>query len=111
MIFLPVVLAFVVGVIGAFAVQGFLTFVGYFAEILRSDNSQFLGLPPEILIISAPVIAGLIVGMLLKVSGFPRWHGPPDSILAAHAPEARPNTEAGLLSTLASAISLARDRI
>ncbi len=107
MIFLPVVLAFVVGVIGAFAVQGFLTFVGYFAEILRSDNSQFLGFPPEILIISAPVIAGLIVGMLLKVSGFPRWHGPPDSILAAHAPEARPNTEAGLLSTLASAISLA----
>ena len=36
-----------------------------------------------------------------------RWHGPAESILAAHLPSKRPNTEAGLLSTLASAISIA----
>ena len=34
-------------------------------------------------------------------------HGPAESILAAHIPSKRPSTEAGLLSTLASAISLA----
>ena len=43
----------------------------------------------------------------IQISKFNRWHGPAESILAAHVPIRRPNTEAGLLSTLASAISLA----
>ena len=105
--FLPVVLACIVGVIASFAVQGFIGFVSLAEEFLRGDSSLLFGFPSEIFIIAGPVIAGLILALILKLSAIGRWHGPPDSIIAAHAPAARPDTEAGLLSTLASAISLA----
>ncbi len=105
--FLPLVLALIIGVIASFAVQGFIAFIGLSSRYLRGDGELFLGLPSEILIIAGPVIAGLIVGIILKLTSIKRWHGPPDSILAAHSPNARPDTEAGLISTLASAVSLA----
>lgn len=106
-LFMPLVLAFIIGCIASFAVQGFISFVGIASSYLRGDESLFLGLPSELLIILGPVLAGLIVGFILKFSAIKRWHGPADSILASHAPGARPDTEAGLLSTLASAVSLA----
>ena len=66
-----------------------------------------LGLPKPLLIISGPIIAGTIVAIIFKLANLDRWHGPAESILAAHVTSKRPNTEAGLLSTLASAVSLA----
>ena len=104
---LPIVLAVLIGIIVSFAVQGFITFVSFFQSYLRGDNHIFLGLSKPLLIISGPIIAGIIVAIIFKLANLDRWHGPAESILAAHVPSKRPNTEAGLLSTLASAVSLA----
>ena len=104
---LPVVLAVIIGVIVSFAVQGFISFVSFVGSYLRGDNHLLFGLPKSILLVSGPIIAGIIVAFIYKLANLNRWHGPAESILAAHVPSQRPNTEAGLLSTLASAISLA----
>ena len=57
---------------------------------------------------SGPIIAGIIVAIIFKLANLDRWHGPAESISScSHVPSKRPNTEAGLLSTLASAVSLA----
>ena len=104
---LPVTLAVVIGVIVSFAVQGFISFIILIEAFLRGDKHLLLGLPKEVLVFSGPLIAGTIVALIFKLANLQRWHGPAESILAAHVPAKRPNTEAGLLSTLASAISIA----
>ena len=104
---LPIILAIIIAVIVSFAVQGFISFVSLISTYLRGEDHILLGLPREILILSGPIIAGILVSLIYKIANLDRWHGPAESILAAHIPEKRPNTEAGLLSTLASAISLA----
>ena len=104
---LPIVLAILIGIIVSFAVQGFLSFVTFFQSYLRGDNHILIGLPRPLLVLSGPIIAGVIVATIFKLGNLKRWHGPAESILASHVPSKRPNTEAGLLSTLASAISLA----
>ena len=104
---LPIILAVLIGIIVSFAVQGFISFVSFFQSYLRGENHILLGLPRPLLIISGPIIAGIIVAIIFKLANLDKWHGPAESILAAHVPSKRPNTEAGLLSTLASAVSLA----
>ncbi len=106
-IILPIILAVIIAVVVSFAVQGFISFVSYVSTFLKGDEHIFLGLPKEALILSGPIIAGILVSVIYKIANLDRWHGPAESILAAHIPEKRPDTEAGLLSTLASAISLA----
>ena len=106
-IFLPIVLAIIIDVVVSFATQGFISFVSMISSYLRGDQQILFGLPKSLLIISGPIIAGLLVSIIYKLANLDRWHGPAESILAAHIPERRPNTEAGLLSTLSSAISLA----
>lgn len=105
--FLPIVLAIIIAVIVSFAVQGFISFVSFITLYLRGDQHILFGLPRAVLIISGPIIAGIIVSIIYKLANLNRWHGPAESILAAHIPKERPDTEAGLLSTLASAISIA----
>lgn len=104
---LPIVLAIIIATVVSFAVQGFISFVSLVSSYLRGDEHILLGLPKEILIVSGPILAGIIVTTIFKLANLQRWHGPAESILAAHIPSKRPSTEAGLLSTLASAISLA----
>ena len=58
---LPVVLAIIIGVIVSFAVQGFISFVSFIESYLRGDNHLLLGLPKSILLVSGPIIAGVIV--------------------------------------------------
>jgi len=104
---LPIILAIIIAIVVSFAVQGFISFVSLVSSYLRGDQHVLLGLPKEVLILSGPILAGILVSIIYKLANLNRWHGPAESILAAHIPEKRPNTEAGLLSTLASAISLA----
>ena len=104
---LPIILAIIIAVIVSFAVQGFISFVSLIGSYLRGDQHILLGLPKSFLLLSGPILAGVIVSFIYKIANLNRWHGPAESILAAHIPKKRPNTEAGLLSTLASAISLA----
>ena len=99
-------MAVLIGIIVSFAVQGFISFVSYIEAYLRGDEHLLLGLPKALLVISGPIIAGIIVSIIYKLANLDRWHGPAESILAAHLPSKRPDTEAGLLSTLAAAISI-----
>ena len=103
---LPVVLAILIGIVVSLAVQGFITFVSFIESYLRGENQLLIGLPKYLLFLSGPIIAGIIVSIIFKLANLDRWHGPAESILAAHLPSKRPNTEAGLLSTLASSISI-----
>ena len=104
---LPIVLAVLIGTVVSFAVQGFISFVSYIESYLRGNNHLLFGLSKSVLLVSGPIIAGIIVAIIFKLANLDRWHGPAESILAAHVPSQRPDTEKGLLSTLASAISLA----
>ncbi len=104
---LPIILAILIGIIVSFAVQGFISFVSFFQAYLRGDNHILLGFPKPLLVLVGPIIAGIVVATIFKLGNLDRWHGPAESILASHIPLKRPNTESGLLSTLASAISLA----
>ena len=47
--------------------QGFISFVSFFEAYLRGDNHILLGLPKPILILSGPIIAGLIVSIIFKL--------------------------------------------
>ena len=94
---LPIILAVLIGIIVSFAVQGFISFVSFFQAYLRGDNHILLGLPKPFLILSGPIIAGVIVAIIFKLANLDRWHGPAESILAAHVTSKRPDTEAGTL--------------
>ena len=89
---LPIILAILIGIIVSFAVQGFISFVSFFQGYLRGDSHILLGLPKPILILSGPIIAGIIVAIIFKLANLDRWHGPAESILAAHVKSKRPNT-------------------
>ena len=80
---LPIVLAILIGIIVSFAVQGFLSFVTFFQSYLRGDNHFLIGLPRPLLVLSGPIIAGVIVATIFKLGNLKRWHGPAESILAS----------------------------
>ena len=61
---LPLVLAVLIGIIVSFAVQGFISFVSFVESYLRGDEHLLLGLPKELLVISGPIIAGIIVSII-----------------------------------------------
>ena len=60
---LPIVLATIIAVVVSFAVQGFISFVNLVSSYLRGDNHIFLGLPKEILLLSGPILAGILAIM------------------------------------------------
>ena len=64
---LPVILAILIGIIVSFAVQGFISFVSFFQSYLRGDNHLLLGLPKPFLILSGPIIAGVIVAIIFNI--------------------------------------------
>ena len=89
-IILPIILAVIIAVVVSFAVQGFITFVSLISSYLRGDQHIFLGLPKSLLIVTGPIVAGIIVSLIYKIANLDRWHGPAESILAAHIPQKRP---------------------
>ena len=62
---LPIVLAVLIGIVVSFAVQGFISFVSYIESYLRGDNHLLFGLPKAALLVSGPIIAGIIVAIIL----------------------------------------------
>jgi chloride channel protein, CIC family len=64
-------------------------------------DEQFNFIP---LIIS--IIAALLIGILIKIKNIDRWHGPADTIYAAHQISGQLDVQRGFLSTLASLISI-----
>ena len=64
---LPLVLAVLIGILVSFAVQGFISFVSFVESYLRGDEHLLLGLPKELLVISGPIIAGIIVSIIFKL--------------------------------------------
>ena len=52
------------------------------------------------------IIASLLIGLLIKIKNIDRWHGPADTIYAAHQISGQLDVQKGFLSTLASLISI-----
>ncbi len=73
---LPIILAVLIGVIVSFAVQGFISFVSFFELYLRGESHILLGLPRPLLVLSGPILAGIIVALIFKLANLDRWHGP-----------------------------------
>ena len=67
-IILPTILAIIIAVIVSFAVQGFISFVSLISTYLRGEKHILLGLPREVLILSGPVIAGILVSLIYKIA-------------------------------------------
>ena len=65
---LPIILAIIIAVIVSFAVQGFISFVSLISTYLRGEDHILLGLPREILILSGPIIAGILVSLIYKIA-------------------------------------------
>ena len=80
---LPIVLAVLIGIVVSFAVQGFISFVSYIESYLRGNNHLLFGLPKSVLLVSGPIIAGIIVAIIFKLASLDRWHGPGVVLLQA----------------------------
>ena len=52
------------------------------------------------------LLASLIVCFLIKIKNIDRWHGPADTIYAAHQKKGTLDTEKGFLSTIAAFVSI-----
>ena len=74
---------------------------GFFDEILMLPGTELTLMPALWLILAA-----LLLFMVRKVFKIDRWHGPADSIYAAHRTDNELDIKAGIGSTLAAFISL-----
>ncbi len=90
---------FTLGIVSNIFVKGVM-----FLNNLRSENT----LPDQFSIFSTTcslLIAALIILLIRKVFDISRWHGPPDSILAAHQSKNTLDIKRGLGSTLTAFVS------
>ncbi|MBT6257409.1 MAG: chloride channel protein [Alphaproteobacteria bacterium] len=96
------------GVIMAFVTNGFVIGVGQLTQMreglsifqLTLGNSS-LSLTPLL----AMLVAAVIIILIRKMFGISRWHGPGDSIYAAHRTDNELDVKAGFGSTLAAFVS------
>ncbi|MCP4471466.1 MAG: chloride channel protein [Gammaproteobacteria bacterium] len=100
----------IVGLIAAFATEGFVEMVQFLNHLLfisASSRASLSGAQLWLITIATLTIGGLIVGLIMQfgVSQKPSF-GPPDTIFALQLHERLPSPMAGLSSTLASILSL-----
>ena len=100
----------VVGIIVSIVAQ-FFSFVAnkVFNLIQSQDSYSFLYVEMfefSFFPLLACMIAGLLIGLLIKVFGVTRWHGPADTIYAAHQKAGSLDTKSGFLSTIAAFFSI-----
>ena len=81
-------------------------------ELLRSDvpydflNFALLGQQYNYIPLIIGIIAALLIGLLIKYQKIDRFHGPADTIYAAHQIDGQLDVKKGFLSTLTSLISI-----
>ena len=100
----------IVGLIAAFATEGFLALVLYLNDVLfisASSRASLSGLPLALITIATLTFGGLAVGLIMQFGVRKELSlGPPDTIFALQLHERLPTPLKGLLSTLASILSL-----
>lgn len=105
------VMALVLGIVVSVAAIAFIECVAWLNEMLLiSPKSRVKVQQPGLLTtatILAPMLGGLLVGVLIQYfSAVKRPLGPPDAIRSAQLRVALPDMRSGLVSTLASIVSL-----
>ncbi len=104
--------AIVVGLITSFVTQVFaLTAKWIFSAIQNSQKITFLeftffNFNGNFLPLFACVLSGIFVCILIKVQKIDRWHGPADTIYAAHQQAGTLDVKRGFTSTLAAFFSI-----
>jgi CIC family chloride channel protein len=95
-----------VSLIATFFVRG----VRFFSE-LRQGSAEPIWLGGEVLFSMAPLVwligAALVLAYLRRLLKVSRWHGPADTIYAAHRSENQIDIRSGFASTTAAFVSLA----
>ncbi len=110
--FALVLTAMVVGLITSLVTQIFaLTAKSIFLLIQDSQNINFLqfsffSFSGSFLPLIACISAGILVGLLIKSQKIDRWHGPADTIYAAHQQAGTLDVKRGFTSTLAAFFSI-----
>ncbi len=92
--------AIVVGLIVSIVAQFFSLIAKNVFNLIQSEHS--LTFFPLI----ACMIAGLFIALLIKFFGVRRWHGPADTIYAAHQKAGTLDIKSGFLSTIAAFFSI-----
>jgi CIC family chloride channel protein len=100
----------IVGLIAAFATEGFVALVRYLNDLLfvsTSSRASLSGLQLALITVATLTLGGLIVGLIMQygVSKKPSL-GPQDTLFALQLHERLPSPAAGAWSTFASILSL-----
>ena len=96
------------GVLMAFVTNGFVIGVGQITQMREGLSIFQLTLGNSSLSVTpllAMVVAAVIIILIRKMFGISRWHGPGDSIYAAHRTDNELDVKAGFGSTLAAFVS------
>lgn len=96
------------GILMAFVTNGFVIGVGKLTH-MREGLSWFQFTIGDVTLSLTPLLAMLVAAIMIfiirKVFSISRWHGPADSIYAAHRTDNELNVKAGFGSTLAAFVS------
>ena len=108
---LLVVLALVVGAVAAYGAIGFIILISWVQDIFYGFNHHkvYSTLPqlPWWRVVFAPALGGLLVGLLIwRFLPGQRNYGPADVMQSVHENEGRMPLRTGLISALASALSI-----
>ena len=102
--------ALIVGIIVSIVAQLFSLIAKEVFELIQSGNifNYFFGDKYKISLfpLIACLIASLFIGLLIKIFDVDRWHGPADTIYAAHQKAGSLDVKRGFLSTIASFFSI-----
>ena len=102
--------ALIVGIIVSIVAQLFSLIAKEVFELIQSGKILNFFLTDEYQISLFPLIAcliaGLLIGLLIKIFDVDRWHGPADTIYAAHQKAGSLDVKRGFLSTIASFFSI-----
>ena len=103
--------AVIVGIIVSFVAQFFIlsakSLFSFF--YLNSENFlvvKFFGYNMNYSSLIICLFASIIICLIIKIKNIDRWHGPADTIYAAHQKEGTLDTNKGFISTIASFISI-----
>ena len=98
-------------IIGIFLGLSGATAAHYFRSGIQFVENTYLIVMPTtnnfLMLICSLSLAGLLVTLLKSYFKIDRWHGPPDTIFAAHRTDNELDLKKGVLSTLAAFTSAA----
>ena len=98
---LIILVGMIIGVLGAFAANGFVIGAKTLFELIPVSPEQNWWQNFSVHWLVLVIAAGVILA-LKRLNGIARWHGPADTILSAQVPKEPFQTRVGMLSTLAA---------